>query len=267
MIGREPGEAPVRFRQAIVRPPGRSFAEGLTSATLGPPDVEKALRQHEAYCGALAACGLEVHRLAADERHPDSTFVEDVAVLAPRCAILTRPGAPSRRGEVAAVRATLAARFPRLAAIEAPGTLDGGDVCQADDHVFIGVSRRTNEEGARQLAGLLVQEGLGASLVDIRDTPGILHLKSGVAYLGDGRLALIEPLAGRREFARRQTVPVPAGEAYAANCLRVNDRVIVAAGHPGFEATLRGLGYAVLPLDVSEFRKMDGGLSCLSLRW
>lgn len=253
--------------RAIVRRPGASFVLGLTTANLGAPLYDKALEQHDRYVGALQSCGLEVIRLEADERHPDSTFVEDAAVLTERGAILTRPGAVSRRGEVALIREALAGHFPSLKAIESPGTVDGGDVCRAESHVFIGISERTNDEGARQLALLLEAEGLTTSFVDVRGTRGILHLKSGLASLGDRRLAVIEALAGRQEFAGSDRVVVAAGEEYAANCVRVNDRVIMAAGYPRFQAALEGLGHAVVVVDVSEFRKMDGGLSCLSLRF
>jgi dimethylargininase len=255
------------FRKAIVRPPGRSFAAGLTSAKLGAPVLETAREQHAAYCRALESCGLEVIRLEADDRHPDSTFVEDVAVLADRCAVLTRPGAEARRGEVAGIRGAIAAHWAAPRAIEAPGTVDGGDVCRVEDRFLIGVSQRTNEEGARQLARWLRDDGFTAALVDIRTTPGVLHLKSGIAYLGDNRLAIIQELGDRKEFAGLDLVRVEAGETYAANCVRLNDRVIVAAGYPRFRVVLEELGYAVIAVEVSEFRKMDGGLSCLSLRF
>lgn len=257
------------FTKAIMRRPGANFAGGLTSANLGAPILETAIAQHEQYCRALESCGLEVLRLESDEKHPDSTFVEDTAVLAGGCAILTRPGSLTRRGEVAGIRDAIAPHFPRLEIIEAPGTLDGGDVCQAGKHVFIGLSERTNEAGAGQLTRALKEEGLTTSLVDIRAVAGLLHLKSGASWLGDRRLALVRDLAGRTEFARFEfeVVPVETGESYAANCVRVNDRVLIAAGHPGFCAALEGLGYAPIAVDVSEFRKMDGGLSCLSLRF
>ena len=255
------------FSKAIVRRPGANFVEGVTSAKLGKPNFERALQQHEKYWRALEACGLKIIILEAETRFPDSTFVEDVAVLTNRGAILTRPGAESRRGEVAAIRDTLAGYFPAVREIESPGTLDGGDICQAGNHFFIGISKRTNEEGARQLAQALQQDGFTTAFVSIKGTRGILHLKSGIAYLGDNRLALIGELGGREEFAGYEIVPVPAGESYAANCVRVNDWIIMPAGYPRFEASLRGLGYDVIPLDVSEFEKMDGGLSCLSLRF
>jgi dimethylargininase len=158
--------------------------------------------------------------------------------------------------------------FPSLRRIQPPGTVDGGDVCEAEGHWFIGISERTNENGARQLAGLLAEEGLTSSFVDIRDVPGLLHLKSGVAHhLSGRRLVVIDSLAPHPAFAGWELVRVDAGEEYAANCVTVNDRVLFAKGFPKLEHRLRGLGYRPLVLDVSEFQKMDGGLSCLSLRF
>jgi dimethylargininase len=255
------------FKRAIVRPPAANFAEGLSTANLGKPEFKKALEQHVRYCAALEQCGLALTRLEPDERYPDSTFVEDVAVLTEHCAILTHPGAASRKGEVASIREPLARFYSKFQTITPPGTLDGGDICEAGRHVFIGVSERTNEAGARQLMSFLTEEGFTSELVDIHGVPGILHLKSGIAYLGDNRLVLIDALAGRAEFRGYEVVHVAPAEAYAANCVRVNDRVVLAAGFPKFEATVRGLGYPALALDVSEFQKMDGGLSCLSLRF
>jgi dimethylargininase len=257
----------VIFQHAIVRAPGPNFADGLSTAKLGAPVLERALEQHEAYCRALQACGLSVIRLEPDPRHPDAPFVEDAAVVTAGCAILARPGAPERRGEVPAIRAALAGLYPSVSAIEPPGTVDGGDVCQAEDHFFIGVSHRTNEEGALQLARRLHREGFTTAGIDIRPLARLLHLKSGLAYLGDRRLAVTDELAGHPELAGYDAVRVEAAERDAANCVRINHRVLVAAGHPGFETALRALGYAPLALEMSEFQKMDGGLSCLSLRF
>jgi dimethylargininase len=256
-----------RFSRAIVRPPGASFAEGLTTAGLGPPDLGLALEQHGAYREALRRSGLEVIELPPDDRHPDSTFVEDTAVLAPRGAILARPGAASRRGEVPAVRAALLPFFPLPASIHAPGTVDGGDVCEAGDVFFVGLSERTNEAGARQLSAWLESHGCEVRLVDIRGAAGLLHLKSGIAALGDRRLAVTEALVERPEFFAFGKVTVSRGEEYAANCLLINHTLIAPARFPRFSAALRALGYPLIELDMSEFRKMDGGLSCLSLRF
>ncbi|MBN8738307.1 MAG: hypothetical protein BGP24_03930 [Lysobacterales bacterium 69-70] len=255
------------FRSAIVRPPSMNFAAGLTSESLGPPDVALALAQHARYCDALQRCGLNLTHLPADPHHPDACFVEDTAVLLPRCGVITRPGADSRRGETAAIRDSLVHQGIALQTIDEPGTVDGGDICEAGEHVFIGISARTNPAGAAQLARLLQAAGYTTSEVDIRDTPGILHLKSGLSWLGDGRLLLIAALAEHAAFAGHERVRIESDEAYAANAVRVNDHLLVAAGYPRTAARLRELGHALIELDMSEFRKMDGGLSCLSLRY
>jgi dimethylargininase len=255
------------FRNAIVRVPSRTLADGLTTARLGRPDLDTAFAQHADYCAALQQCGLRLTRLEADDSLPDATFVEDTAILADRVAILTNPGAPSRQGEVAAVRDALSAFYASLETITAPGTLDGGDICQMEDHFFIGLSHRTNELGARQLGEILSRHGYPSTTVEIRDVPALLHLKSGLAALDGGRLVLIEGLAGHAAFRGYETIPVAADELYAANCVQVNDHVLVAAGFPRLHASLRDLGYAPIVLDISEFQKMDGGLSCLSLRF
>jgi len=272
------------FKTAIVRPPTPNFAQGLTTVDLGIPDFSLAMRQWEAYCAALESCGLDLIRLDPDPAHPDATFVEDTAVLTPHGAMLTRPGAPSRLGEVTAIAAAVRRAYPHVEQIAAPGTLDGGDICEAGHHVFLGISHRTNAEGARQLAAHLARQGYASSTVDIRAMTSILHLKSGIAAIGaagKGRggisgkgetLVVMEDMAGRAEFtgpgfADFDRLPVAADESYAANCVRVNDRVLVAAGYPRMTAELIRRGYDPLPLDMSEFRKMDGGLSCLSLRF
>ncbi|HBB88393.1 MAG TPA: N(G),N(G)-dimethylarginine dimethylaminohydrolase [Blastocatellia bacterium] len=255
------------FTRAIVRPPAPNFSRGLSSAGLGAPDYERALEQHEAYCAGLRQCGLRIIALAPDENYPDSTFVEDAAILTDRCAVLTRPGAPSRAGEVASMRQALTEFFPDLNTIEAPGTVDGGDVCEAGSHFFIGLSERTNEAGAQQLTVLLERFGYTCSSVDIRSESSLLHLKSGIAYLGDNRLVVTETFASRAELASYDRFVVNDAEAYAANCVSINDYVLVAAGYPLFTQKLRELGYQTIALEMSEFQKMDGGLSCLSLRF
>src|SRR5271165_6160150 len=163
-----------RFSHALTRLPGPTFAQGLTSAQLGRPDLEAALAQHAAYCAALRACGLEVRTLPADPAHPDSTFVEDTAVLCASATILTRPGAASRQGEVGAIRQALHELGREAACIESPGSVDGGDICQAGQHFFIGLSARTNEAGAEQLATLLRARGYSCSIVDIRANRSLL---------------------------------------------------------------------------------------------
>jgi dimethylargininase len=256
-----------RFTRALLRLPGENFAAGITSSAEGAPVLARALEQHRRYAAALAACGLKTTTLPADPRYPDGTFVEDTAIVTAKGAIVTRPGAAARAGETEVIAAALAQPYYELARITAPGTVDGGDVCETDSGVLIGVTARTNEAGARQLAGLLGELGYAATLVDIRDVAGLLHLKTGISYLGDGRLALAPGLPPLAALARYEHVTLAPEESYAANCIRVNDRVLVAAGYPRFADALARLGYDPLPLEMSEFRKMDGGLSCLSLRF
>ena len=257
-----------RFSHAIVCPPAANFADGLTTVSLGAPDVPRALRQHAAYCDALRRHGCALIELPADEAHPDSTFVEDTALILPgRGAIMTRPGALSRLGEVQRMREVVLRYFLGTPTIQAPGTLDAGDVCEVGAHCLIGISHRTNAAGAHQLAEWLRHHGVSSSTIDIRETPGILHLKSGVTALDEQTLLAIPALASHAALADYEVLTVPAHEAYAANCVRVNDVVFIANGFPETAALLASRGYALEPLDMSEFEKMDGGLTCLSLRF
>jgi dimethylargininase len=258
----------MRITQAIVRIPAATFAAGIASAIGGGnPNVDKALSQHERYCEALGDCGLEITKLPPDPNHPDSTFVEDTAVLIPGAAIVTRPGAGSRLAEASAMATVLHKHFGTIRAIEPPGTVDGGDVCDADGDFMIGISARTNVEGARQLSNLLSEFGHKSTIVDIRGCKDLLHLKTGVSYLGDGLFVATPgaPLPGALEDSK--VIRVASVEAYAANCIRVNDRILIAAGYSQLHTALAARGYRVTPVEMSEFRKMDGGLSCLSLRY
>ena len=258
----------MRFSRAVVCAPAPTFANGLTSSgALGRPDVRGALRQHREYCRALEECGLEITALPPDERYPDGTFVEDTAVIAERVAVVTRPGAESRAGEVSAVAAALARLTSKPEIIETPGTLDGGDVCQVEEHFLIGISSRTNAAGAAQLTDILVRHGYTASSVDIRNHAKLLHLKSGMAYLGDKRCVIAADFPQLDALEDYALLKVDAAEAYAANCIRVNEKVLLPLGCPRISARLKDLGYTVRALDVSEFQKMDGGLSCLSIRF
>ena len=190
------------FTKALVRPPAANFCEGITRAGLGPPLFERAVEQHSAYCEALERCGLQLIKLEPDPQYPDSTFVEDTAILVegfeddfPGCAVITRPGAESRRGEVTGIRSVVTRISSQVFSIEAPGTLDGGDVCQAGRYFFIGISERTNEAGAQQLVDILAPLGYACSLIDIREIDGLLHLKSGMGSLGENRVVITQALA------------------------------------------------------------------------
>ncbi len=256
----------ITFTRAIVCPPADSYASGLTTALLGAPDLVVARAQHATYCTALKRLGVEIITLPPDRAHPDSTFVEDTAVVTAHGAMLTRPGASSRRGETAAMHDALAAIYDAVDTMTAPGTLDGGDVCEAGSHFFVGLSARTNEAGAAALTAWLEGQGCTASTIDIRGDAGLLHLKSGLAWLDGKQLVAVSEVAGDPALVGFDVLVVPDDEAYAANCVSVNGSVLMPTGFPGVTARVALLGYKVVPLEMSEFRKMDGGLSCLSIR-
>ena len=255
------------FHNVIVRRPCRAMVEGITSnPQLGKPDYEKALLQHDAYIAALKQCGVEVTVLPADERYPDSCFVEDPAVITRKCAIITNPGAASRNGEKDEIIGAIREFFSedKIEYIKAPGTLEGGDVMMVGDHFYVGRSARTNAEGIRQFIAILEKHGLSGSEVTLEE---VLHLKTGGNYLENGNMLVSGEFVDKPEFTKYNRIEIPEAEAYAANCIWVNGTVIVPEGFPAVEKAVREAGYPVLLVDTSEFRKLDGGLSCLSLRF
>jgi dimethylargininase len=252
----------MHFKHAIARSPAKNFSEGLTSAGSGVADFAVMRVQHEAYVGALRDAGLEVQVLEAAPRYPDAHFVEDVAVVTPEVAVIARPGAPSRRGEEVLMEPILAAHRP-LARIETPGTFEGGDVLQIGKRFFIGVTARTNEAGARQLEKILSEHGYRCVLIPV---PHTLHLKSELNAVSSETLVVTPALAEHEALAGYEQIGVRPDEIYAANVLRVNDRLLMPRGFPRLRERLAATGVEVVELDMSEARKMDGGLTCLSLR-
>lgn len=252
------------FKNAIVRTPCPEMIQGLTSASLGKPDYDLALSQHAKYVEALQSCGLEVKVLEADSLFPDSTFVEDVALCTHACAIVTNPGAPSRKGEKLEMEAVLHDFYDRVESITSPGTLDAGDVMMVGNRFYIGISDRSNEAGADQLIRILEKYGMTGSRVPLRD---MLHLKSGLSYLELNKLLVTGEFIKHPAFSEFHRIEVDPDEAYAANSLWVNDSVLVPAGFPRTLDKIQEAGCRTLVLDVSEFQKLDGGLSCLSLRF
>ena len=221
------------------------------------------LRQHQAYINALESFGVTVRVLPADPEFPDGCFVEDVALVTPGLAVITRPGAASRRGESGAIESLLAEDHD-IARIIAPGCVDGGDIVMTDSCALIGLSRRTNTDGARQLEQILAARGTPSRIVPVCDG---LHLKSYVNFIGHETLLVTTDYAETPEFSGFQQLAVCAGEEYAANCVVCGEQAIVTAGYPETLALLEDFGFAITALDMSECRKMDGGLSCLSLRF
>jgi len=253
------------FTKAIVRKPARSLVNGITShPEFGKPDYELALGQHDAYIRALERCGLTVQVLPALEEFPDSCFVEDVAVCTPHFALVTRPGAASRREEITGIRGLLAMHYQVIEEINAPGTLEGGDVMMVGGHFYIGLSSRTNAEGAAQFIKALERNGFIGTGVKM---PPTLHLKTGCSYMEENVLLVDTAFGNYPEFNTFRRIDIAPEETYSANCLRVNDYVILPAGYPKTLAAIKAMGMKTIELDMSEYRKIDGGLSCLSLRF
>ena len=253
------------FKNAIVRRPGHSLVNGITSAPeLGKPDYGLAIKQHNAYIEALKSCGVEVTVLQTDERFPDSCFVEDVAVCTKKFAVITNPGASSRKGEEKEIIEVIKKFYNNLEYIKKPGTLEGGDVMMVKDHFYIGLSKRTNREGAKQLIKTLEKYRMSGSIVEMSK---MLHLKSGLAYLEDNVLLVAGEFINMLEFKGFNKIIIDEDETYSSNCIRVNDYVLLPAGYPKTKEKIKAAGFKVIIVDTSEYRKINGGLSCLSLRF
>ena len=256
-----------KFNSIIVKTPCAAMVNGISSAGLHP-DYELAKKQHKDYIEKLKTCGVDITVLPLNEKYPDSCFVEDAAVIIPgELAILTNPGAKTRNGEKVEMLPALKKYFDEghIAKIEAPGTVDGGDVMMVGDTYYIGMSERTNRDGIRQFHNILAK--IGKKLIPVPMTE-MLHLKSGVNYLEHNNLLITGEFVNYPTFDSFNKIVVPADEAYAANCIWVNETVIVPEGYPKTLKAIQDLGiYRVITCDTSEFRKLDGGLSCLSLRF
>jgi dimethylargininase len=245
---------------ALVRAPSSRLAEGIvTHIRRTAVDVTLARAQHAAYASALEASGWGIEPVPAAEDCPDSVFIEDAVVVCADLAVLTRPGAPARRAEVAAV-ASMAGRLGlRAAAIREPGTLDGGDVLQAGDTVYVGRGGRTNGAGIRQLRALLAPLGRTVIAVPLRN---VLHLKSAVTALPDGTFLLLPQLVPAGLFPAVRPVDEEAG------CHVVPlgaDRVLIAASAPRTAELLDDIGFTPVVVDISEFEKLEGCVTCLSV--
>ena len=192
--------------------------------------------------------------------------MEDPALITRECAIITNPGAASRNGEKYEIIDAIRKFFPedRIEHITDPGTLEGGDVMMVGDHFYVGRSARTNAEGIRQLTEILAKYGMTCSEVPLEK---VLHLKTGVNYLENNKMLVAGEFVTKPDFEKYEKFEIPESEAYAANCIWVNDTVIVPEGYPHVLEAVKSMGYTVLTVDTSEYRKLDGGLSCLSLRF
>ena len=247
-------------RFAIVRPPGRSYVRCVSeSPERGTINVELALEQHQAYCEALRALGLEVISLPPLEAYPDACFVEDAAVVRGEVAVIGRFGVESRRGEEGDIAQALA-RYKRIERVTEEATLEGGDILQAEELLFAGISQRTSWQGINELA-----RHFNLNRYRLVGVTGALHLKTLCTYLGRGIFLVAETCPWRREFSGFNVILVPREESYAANAVAIGDTILLARGFPQTRRAIEAHGFAVREIEMSEFRKGDGGLTCLSI--
>ncbi|HEU5157638.1 MAG TPA: N(G),N(G)-dimethylarginine dimethylaminohydrolase [Streptosporangiaceae bacterium] len=245
---------------ALVRAPGPRLADGIvTHIARRPVDAARARRQHEDYVAEIAAAGWRIRRLPPADDQPDAVFVEDTVVVCDGLAVLTRPGAPERRAEVPGAEKAVRELGLELARIDAPGTLDGGDVLQAGDTVYVGRTSRTNEDAFCQLARLL--GALGRRVVSVPVT-GCLHLKSAMTALPDGTLIGLPDRVDTSVLPGLRVAPEPAG----AHVLPIGgDQVLLAASAPRTAERLAAEGYDVKTVDIGEFEAREGCVTCLSV--
>ena len=233
----------------------------LTHVPRTPIGVALAREQHAAYESALASLGCEIRRIPADDRYPDAVFIEDTAIVLDEIAVITRPGAESRRGELDAVAAVLGEYRP-LARIEAPATIDGGDVLQLDDVLYVGRTLRTTDEGIAQLRELIAPDGYRVVAVDV---DGCLHLKSAVTRVGADALLINRRWLSPSVFDGWRIINVDDAEPAAANALLLEQGVIVPEEFPRTRRKLEAEGIEVIAVPAGELAKAEGGVTCCSL--
>ena len=257
--------SPTTFTHALCRTPALSVVNGIRADGGPDPDFQGLVAEHAAYVATLRDLGLAVEVLPALEEFPDALFTEDVALTFPEGAILLRPGAPSRAGEVAHIREALAAHHAHLLEMTGPGQADGGDVLRLADRVIIGLSDRTDRAGATELAALLERLGYRAQ---IAVTPaGVLHFKTGCSLIDEKTVLAVPAMRDCPEFMGLEVVLTPTGEEGAANILRVRDTVLVGARWLATQAMLAARGVSLRPMATEQIARIDAGLSCMSLRW
>jgi len=251
------------IKNAIVRRHSHNFARGITTSNLGKPDYDLMRKQHASYVETLRSLKIEVEALEATEENPDGHFVEDTAVVLPEIAVITNPGAPSRRGEIKTIEQVLA-NFRKIERIKSPGTMDGGDVLQTGMQFFIGISQRTNREGAEQFRKIVKMFGYSCDIIEVNKG---LHLKSGINLVCKNTLIVTREFYEHPKLRGFEKIVVEKEEEYAANCLFVNEVIIMPAGFAKTKFKLKKLNRRIIELNMSEAQKMDGGLTCLSLRF
>jgi len=254
-----------KFPHAITRRPAASVVNGLRAEDLGTPDFARMCADHDSYVAVLRETGANVTVLPALNDFPDSVFVEDAALCLPEGAVLMRPGAPSRAGEVAEIAPAIRAAFEEVLEITGPGTIEGGDILTTPREILVGLSERSTKDGIAELAALVKPWGHKVRVVIT--PPGVLHFKTDCSILDDETILATERLDASGCFEGYRVIHTASGEEAAANAIRFNDLVLMPANFPKTAQILRSAGYDVREINNSECAKIDGGMSCLSLRF
>lgn len=256
------------FKNAIVRKPCKAMLDGITTGMFSndKPIYEKAIKQHAEYVKCIEELGVNVTILEALDKYPDSCFVEDPAVVLKECAIIANSPRESRYGEKFEIEPIIKKFYSNdnIYHIGSPGTMEGGDVMQVEKHFYIGLSERTNEEGAKQFADIVEKYGYTTSTVPV--TEG-LHLKDFAIYLENNNMLVSENMDKVAAFQKYKRFIVPKEELYAINSLYMNGTILVPDGYPRTLGYIKSIGYPVKIVNTDEFKKIDGSLTCLSLRF
>ena len=253
------------FTHAICRLPARSLVDGLRAIDTGQPDYELFIEDHKHYVQTLKSTGAQVVVLEALEQFPDSVFIEDAALCLPKGAVIMRPGAPSRLGEVEAIKQTITGLYTNVEQIKGPGFIEGGDILVTETEVLVGRSARTDKAGIEELA--LIIESWGYKLREVDTPEGVLHFKTDCSLLDDKTILSTRRLAQSGCFEGYDVINTADGEEACANTIRFNDYILMPDGFPETEKKLLNYGYKIKRIGNTEAAKLDGGMSCLSLRF
>ncbi len=253
------------FSNAITLKPAKSSVDGLRAIDSGNPDFETFLAHHTDYVAALKSTGAAVSELDALEKFPDSVFVEDTALCLPEGAIIMRPGAPARLGEAACMKPHLETFYNEVKTINGPGFIEGGDILTTEREILVGTSKRTTPEGIAELRALT--SDWGYKVREVETPPGILHFKTDCSLLDEETILSTKRLAASGCFEGYKVIHTAEGEEACANAVRFNNLVIMPAGFPQTREVVEQAGYSVQSIGNCEAAKLDGGMSCLSLRF
>jgi dimethylargininase len=253
------------FTHAVTRKPSASIVDGLRAIDTGTPDLALFQQHHADYITALKSAGAIVVELDALEAFPDSVFIEDAALCLQEGAIIMRPGAPSRLGEAAEIRPVLENIYSEVVAIEGPGFIEGGDILTTETEILVGKSARTNADGVAELRKLAGRWGYAVR--EVETPPDVLHFKTDCSLLDEETILSTKRLAASGCFEGYKVIHTADSEEACANAIRFNELIIMPSGFPNTSETLRNAGYNVREVGNSEAAKLDGSMSCLSLRF